>query len=125
MHTRWRCKGDGWSLQHAIWLLLARRKHFALSPQAKAGGAKNDVASRCVTDPAANANNLPQLPSLSHSLSLSDSLALFHSICASPSPAQRNCGKAAGNQQAFMDATTLAASASPDELVDDDLLLGV
>lgn len=59
------------------------------------------------TDPAANANNLQ----------------VFSFILKTRS--MRNCGKAAGNQQAFMDATapapTFPAPASPlvDELVDD------
>lgn len=94
-------------LQHAIWLLLARCKHFALSPQAKAESSSSKKRRGSVTDPAANANNLPQF------------------LPPSPPPlfrAMLNCGKAAGNQQAFMDATTRAASAAaPDELLDDHL----
>lgn len=101
-------------MQHAIWLLLAQRKHFALSPQAKAESSSKKRRGS-VTDPAANANNLPQFLPLSLPLLLSLSLSALHSY------ALRNCGKAAGNQQAFMDATTRAASASPDELVDDHL----
>lgn len=71
MHTSWRCKGArgrwrGVYLQHAIWLLLARCKHFALSPQAKAERSSGKKRRGSVTDPAANANNLPQFLPLPH-----------------------------------------------------------